>query len=211
MQTFRRIIRVIGAVLGIGLIHYAFILEHPETGFYGLMILALPGILSDRIPVRLLFLAIGAIAFFSVIGYGEPGAGPYILLTAPVCINLMLMGLFGVTLLPGRIPLITRFSRFDRLQTAGPEVDRHTRMVTALWVGYFAVIVAATVTLALVGNFLAASWVVTVGSPAGSAALFLLEHLYRYIRRDLFGQASVFRTLRVIAHPDAWRGMIRDV
>ncbi|MBE9554612.1 MAG: hypothetical protein IMF05_14200 [Proteobacteria bacterium] len=211
MLTFSRIIKVIGAILGIGLIHYAFIFEHPETGFYGLMMLALPGILFGRILVRLVFLVIGAIALFSAIGYGEPGAGPYLLLAAPVCINLMLMVLFGVTLLPGRIPLITRFSRFDRLQTTGPEIDRHTRMVTALWTGYFAVIVAATVLLAVAGNFLTASWIVTVGSPAGSATLFLLEHLYRHFRRDMFGQASVFRTLRVIAHPEAWRGMLRDV
>lgn len=211
MLTFSRIIRVVGAVLGVGLIHYAFIFEHPETGFYGLMILALPGILFGRIVVRLVFSAIGAIALFSAIGYGEPGAGPYLLLAAPVCINLMLMALFGVTLLPGRTPLITRFSRFDRLQTMGPEIDRHTRMVTALWMGYFAVIVAATVLLTVAGNFLAASWIVTVGSPVGSAVLFLLEHLYRYFRKDMFGQASVFRTLRVIAHPEAWRGMMRDV
>jgi uncharacterized membrane protein len=211
LLTFRRIIRVIGAVLGIGLIHYAFIAEYPRTGFYGLMILALPGLLSGRILVRLVFLAIGAIAFFSAIGYGEPDAGPYLLLAVPVCINLMLMFLFGVTLLPGRTPLITRFSRFDSLQTAGPEIDRHTRLVTVLWAGYFALIVAATVLSATAGSFLAASWIVTVGSPVGSAALFLLEHLYRYYRKDMFGQASVFRTLRVIAHPEAWRGMIRDV
>ena len=80
-----------------------------------------------------------------------------------------------------------------------------------MWAGYFAVVVIATVLLAVAGNFLSASWIVTVGSPAGSAVLFLLEHLYRYIRKDMFGQASVFRTLRVIAHPEAWRGMMRDV
>lgn len=211
MLTYSRIIRVVGAVLGIGLIHYAFIFEHPKIGFYGLIILALPGIMSGRILVRLVFLAIGAIALFSAIGYGEPGTEPYLLLAAPVCINMMLMVLFGVTLLPGHTPLITRFSRFDRLQTRGPEIDSHTRLVTALWTGYFAVIVAVTVLLTAAGNFVIASWIVTVGSPVGSAALFLLEHLYRYFRRDMFGQASVFRTLRVIAHPEAWRGILRDV
>jgi hypothetical protein len=71
--------------------------------------------------------------------------------------------------------------------------------------------VAVTVLSAIAGEFLTASWIVTVASPVGSATLFLLEHLYRYFRKDLFGQASVFRTLRLIAQPDAWRGMMRDV
>lgn len=175
------------------------------------MIMALPGVLSGRILMRLVFLAVGAIALFSAIGYGEPGAGPYLLLAGPVLINLALMSLFGVTLLPGRTPLITRFSKFDRLQTTGPEIDRHTRMVTALWAAFFALIVAATMLLGISGDFLNASWIVTVVSPVGSATLFLLEHLYRHFRKDLFGQTSVFRTLRLIAQPDAWRGMMRDV
>jgi hypothetical protein len=84
-------------------------------------------------------------------------------------------------------------------------------MVTALWAAFFLLVVATTVLLAIFGNFLSASWIVSVASPAGSAVLFLLEHLYRFIRKDMFVQASVFRTLRVIAHPDAWRGMMRDV
>lgn len=175
------------------------------------MVLALAGVFSSRLLLRLMFVGIGGLAFFSAIGYGDPAAGPYLLLAAPVFINLMLMFLFGVTLLPGHTPLITRFSRFDRLQTTGPEIDRHTRLVTALWAAYFALILAATVLLAAAGDFPAASWVVTICSPVGSAALFLLEHLYRHFRRDMFGQASVFRTLRVIAHPDAWRGMMHDV
>ena len=42
---FGWIIRALGAVLGIGLIHYAFISEQFEYGFFGLMILAMLGVL----------------------------------------------------------------------------------------------------------------------------------------------------------------------
>jgi uncharacterized membrane protein len=207
----RWIIRVFGAISGVGLIHYAFIVEHPSLGYYGLMILALLGMFSGRLPMRLMFLAVGVFAFLNAIGHGEPVAGPYLLLAGPALFNLALMLLFGLTLLPGRTPLITHFSKFDRQQTAGPAIDRHTRMVTVIWAGYFALIVLATVLLAIAGEFLVASWIVTVVSSSGSVVLFLLEHLYRYFRKDLFDQASVFRTLRVIAHPDAWREMMHDV
>jgi uncharacterized membrane protein len=210
MLTLRRVIRSIGALMGIGLIHYGFISDHSAVGFYGMALLAFAGLLSGPLIFRLVFLTIGTIALFAAAGFGAPGVGPYMLLAAPIFINLMAMLIFGLTLLPGRVPLITRFSRFDKMQTASPAVDRHTRLITALWAGYFAAIVIATVVMAFAGAFLAASWIVTVISPAGSAVLFLLEHLYRHFRRDLFGQASVFRTLRVIAHPEAWRGLVHD-
>ena len=84
------IIRVVGAVLGIGLIHYAFIFEHPETGFYGLMILALPGICPAGTGASV-FSAIGAIALFSAIGYGDRRRDHIFFWPRPSCINLMLM------------------------------------------------------------------------------------------------------------------------
>lgn len=204
------IVRFVCAAAGIGLIHYAFMRDLPEAGFYGIMVLALIGISSGPLPVRLVFLSVGAAALAVALGYGDMATGPYLLLAAPVFLNLTAMFLFGVTLLPGRVPLITRFSRFDRKQTSSPAVDRHTRLLTGLWTMFFAAVVASTILLIALGSFLAASWVVTVISPAGSAALFLLEHLYRYLRRDIFGQTSVFRTIRLIAHPDAWRGLQQD-
>lgn len=204
------ILRLVSAAVGVGLIHYAFMRHNPEAGFFGIMVLSLIGILTGPWPARLLFLVVGGASLLGALGYGEGKAESYLLLAAPVLLNLAAMTLFGGTLLPGQVPLITRFSRFDHLQSTGPLVDRHTRRLTALWTGFFAMIVVATLVLAALGHFLAASWVVTVVSPIGSAAFFLLEHLYRHFRRDLFGQASVFRTLRVIAHPDAWRGLQHD-
>lgn len=211
MLVFRRVIRVIVAVVVIGLIHYAFMRDQPEVGFYGIVILALLGILSGPWPVRMVFFAVGLVALLGAAGYGGANSGRYMLLAVPVAIHLGGMLIFGLTLLPGRVPLITRFSRFDNQQATGPEIDRHTRIVTALWAGYFASIAVVAVILAIAGNFQAASWILTIVSPGSSAALFLLEHLYRYLRKDLFGHASVFRTLRIVAHPDAWRGLMHDV
>lgn len=211
MLTPGRITRASGAILSVGLIHYGFIGGDYRFGFGGIVLLVMFSVWTGPLIRRLVLLLIGAIALFGATGYAAPGASAYLLLAPPILANLGGMLIFGATLLPGRVPLITRFSRFDRKQTSGPLVDRHTRLLTTMWAMYFAVIVAVSLALALVERFAAASWVATVVSPAGSAAFFVLEHLYRRLRTDLFEQASILRTLKVIAHPDAWRGVPHDV
>lgn len=210
MLSVPRVLRVAGAVAGIALIHFSFIGGHEGAGFYGIMLLALLGMLSGPLIFRLIFLAVGAAAVVSALVPGGTVATPYMLLAAPLLVNAAAMLVFGLTLLPGKVPLITRFSRYDRRQTESPAVDSHTRRLTKLWTVYFAGIVISTIFMAAAGSFVAASWIVTVLSPVGSAALFLAEHLYRYLRKDIFGQASVTRTLRLIAQPDAWRGIVHD-
>lgn len=203
--------RILVGLLGIGMIHYAFMRELPENGFYGVALLAAMGALSGPWPMRAGLVVLAAASLIAAGRFVDSVANPYLLLAAPVFFNISAILLFGLTLLPGRVPLITRFSRFDKKQTASAAVDRHTRILTVIWTCFFAGIVAATLILAVSDSFLAASWLVSVVSPLGAASLFLLEHLYRYIRKDLFDQASVIRTIRLIAHPDAWRGLNRDV
>lgn len=202
--------RILVGLLGIGMIHYAFMRDLPETGFYGVAVLAAMGAFSGPWPMRLGLVVLAAGSFLAARRFVDTDANSYLLIAAPVFFNISAMLLFGLTLLPGRVPLITRFSRFDKKQTASAAVDRHTRILTVIWTCFFAGIVAMTLVLAVSDSFLAASWLVSVISPVGAAALFLLEHLYRYVRKDLFDQASVFRTIRLVAHPDAWRGRPRD-
>lgn len=211
MRWLLTIARILVGLLSIGIIHYAFMRDLPETGFYGVALLAVTGALSGPWPMRIGLVVLAAASLFAAGRLVGSNANPYLLLAAPVFFNISAMLLFGLTLLPGRVPLITRFSRFDRKQTASEAVDRHTRTLTIIWTCFFGGIVAATIVLAVSDSFLAASWLVSVVSPVGAAALFLLEHLYRYFRKDLFDQASVFRTIRLIAQPDAWRGLHRNV
>lgn len=210
MLNVPRVLRLVGAAAGVALIHFSFVDGRQGAGFYGIMLIALLGISSGPAIFRLVFLTIGVAAAISALVPGAAAAAPYMLLAPPLLVNVGAMFLFGLTLLPGRVPLITRFSRYDRQQTESPAVDRHTRRLTELWTGYFAAVAVSTTLLAAAGNFVAASWIVTVLSPIGSAVLFLAEHLYRYLRKDIFGQASIVRTLRLVAQPDAWRGIVRD-
>ena len=107
--------------------------------------------------------------------------------------NLLASLRFGLTLRPGREPLISRYARFD---AAGlPDADgRYTRRLTLLWallLGGFAL------------GFLAAAGLGGAGAlarlqPLACLGLFLGEHALRRRRFPALGPVSPLGTLRAI-------------
>lgn len=212
MSALAPIIRIIVAVFGIALIHAAFLTDQPALGFYAIAGAGAVGLadgwrrraISTAGYVILLVLSAG---FFLVALYGGGTTQMHLLITVPILAHLALCGLFGSTLLPGRTALITCFSRIERAPIIDPVIERYTRILTWLWVCYFAAITMAAAVLAVIGDFSTASWVTSVVSPAAGVVLFAGDHLYRYLRPSVFGPTSIVRTFRSMADPAAWRLM----
>ncbi|MCB1883528.1 MAG: hypothetical protein KDG89_05950 [Geminicoccaceae bacterium] len=59
-------------------------------------------------------------------------------LLLPLCANLALFALFGHTLLPGRVALLTRLATLARGCVLDPSSRRYSRRVTFLWTLWFA-------------------------------------------------------------------------
>jgi uncharacterized membrane protein len=112
----------------------------------------------------------------------------------PMLANLVVCWQFGATLLPGREPLITRYTRFD-MGGMPPECRPYTRALTLLWVVFLAGFAAAHA-LALAGPW--SSGVVLAVEAGLGAALFLGEHALRNLRFPQHGRATVRRTLRAV-------------
>lgn len=121
----------------------------------------------------------------------------------PVLIHGWLAYFFARTLLPGREPLIARFSRLHR-PSFPPELARYCRRLTALWAGLLAGLTVASAVLGLTADLETWSWLVNLAMPGLSAALFLLEHAYRGIAFRHLGNNSPMETLRTLARPDTW-------
>ncbi len=66
----------------------------------------------------------------------------------PILINVMLLVLFGVTLLSGNTPLITQFSKILK-GNLEPEQIRYTKNVTQAWVLFFFCMIIETILLAI--------------------------------------------------------------
>lgn len=109
---------------------------------------------------------------------------------------------FGLTLRPGREPLIARYTRFD-FGHLPPECAAYARGLTAFWAGLLG-LGAAVQALPLAGVALPApAPVPTVAMLALFLAIFLGEHLVRGIRFPQHGPATPWRTCRAILSASA--------
>jgi uncharacterized membrane protein len=202
---------VVGAIIGIALVHYAFLQDRPQIGFLGVLVataFALAASLAQggTVRSRLFLFVIGGLSVAGALGHGGDAVLGKLLIAVPLLFNALMLSLFGGSLRPGRIPLITRFSRFERGPAVDPRIECYTRRLTALWAAFFAAVLAVASAAALSGALVAASWICSVFAPGAAFAIFIAEHLYRGFRKDVFGGASLFGTLRIMAQSEAWRG-----
>ena len=108
--------------------------------------------------------------------------------------NLLACHQFAATLLPGREPLISRYTRFD-FGHLPPDCAAYTRGLTLLWAVLLAGFAAAQA-VALADRW-SPSAVLGAEAIVG-AALFLGEHLVRARRFPHHGPATLRRTLRAV-------------
>ncbi len=108
--------------------------------------------------------------------------------------NLLACYGFAATLLPGRDPLISRYTRFD-FGHLPPDCAAYTRGLTLLWAALLAGFAAAQAA-ALFGLW-RPSMVLGVEVLVGGA-LFLGEHFVRSRRFPHHGPATVRRTVRAV-------------
>ena len=111
-----------------------------------------------------------------------------------VCGNLLACYHFAATLLPGREPLISRYTRFD-FGHLPPDCAGYTRGLTLLWAVLLAGFAAAQA--AALSGLWRPSAVLGVEVLVGGA-LFLGEHLVRGLRFPHHGPATLRRTLRAV-------------
>lgn len=138
------------------------------------------------IGAALLELAAGAAAVWLAGRHGPALLG--VLVNLAVCLR------FGATLRPGRVPLITRYARFDP-QGMPAECEGYTRRLTAIWAGLtlgFALVHAGA--FADLWSTRAVSLVQTVAF----LALFLGEHPLRAWLFPQLGRVTPLRTVRAM-------------
>ncbi len=150
----------------------------------------------SAIPPGRLGLALGLAALAAGVAVAPPPGLTRVLDAVPLATELLCALVFAATLLPGREPLIARYTRLD-WGTVPPECEGYARCLTAFWAGLLFLLglvhglVLAGVLAVPGGTLLAANLGVV-------AAAFLGEHLVRTLRFPHLGVASPLRTWRVM-------------
>lgn len=188
-----------GALLALPLlIHFGAVSGLPMFLAAALGLLLLPVLYADlrqrRLGRSLLAFALVAVLWF-VFG-GLP-----MLYAVPVLIHLFLCGLFGLTLLPGRKPLISAYVEVQ-YESVPAAMYRYTRRVTAVWAGFFALMALQSLLLALFAPVQIWSLFVNFINYVFVLVLFLAEYT---VRKRVFHDrrhASFPQFLRTLARTD---------
>ncbi len=113
-------------------------------------------------------------------------------------IHVALAWSFALTLRPGSTPLITLLAApLHRRFT--PALAAYTRRLTAVWVGYFVVMLLVSTALYLLAPWPWWSAYCNLATPLAVATLFVGEHLWRYRRHPEFERIPLRAALQ------AWR------
>ena len=118
-----------------------------------------------------------------------------LLYTPPVVINLALCVLFGRTLRRGGEPLVSRFARIERGGRLAPDLARYTRNLTRAWAGFFLLVAATSVMLAVTGPLAAWSLFTNILNYLLVVLFFILEYVYRRVRYRHHPHASPWQMI----------------
>lgn len=134
--------------------------------------------------------------------FAEPDLARIVALP-PVLIHGWFAWMFGRTLMPGREPLIRRFSRLHR-ETFPPELERYTRTLTVVWTVLLCILTVASAILGIAATPETWSWSVNIVMPAVCVTFFLCEHAYRGVIFRHIGGHSPVETIRTLLSPKTW-------
>lgn len=147
--------------------------------------------------------------FLSAVGIWSLIAGNvYALFFPSVIINLVLAGVFAMSLRAPRLPVVEWFVRLELDGNPPPaRLARFARNATIAWVVYFMGVVVLSPLLALTAPLEVWSLAVNVLNYVFAIALLFMQYLYRSARLPEYGVRMPWHTLRHMARsPWARRG-----
>ena len=143
------------------------------------------------------WLALGGVSLIAL-GFGLLDITLYVLYLPPILLPLLLLFVFGRTLIPGQEPLVTAIGEASR----GPlsaEMRRYTRLITQFWCGVFLAMMLWSLTLPWLEQPELWSWFTNIINYGLVAVFFVGEFI---LRRYLFPEHNhpgFVEYLRIVA------------
>jgi len=159
-----------------------------------------PVIQGQRLVFWALVLAGGLVASFPT--------AERLLLLPPVAISGALLVLFGTSLRPNQVPLVTRIARYLR-GYPDPTLDSYTRRVTQVWVAFFAFLTVETTILALAAPSWLWAFFTGFLNYLLAGGLFLGEYLFRVRRHPQESHGGLGAFLASLVRMD-WQQSLRN-
>lgn len=200
MSQWRLVLILVAGLAYAGLSHWM-MLYHATApwalaALFAPLWLAVLGLGANRfgwVGALLALLAGGVLIY--VISHGEAGNPNRLYVLQHVGINVVLCAWFASTLRPGRLSLIGEFAQ--RVHPLSDDMRAYSAKVTAVWVGYFALMALVSVAIYVTLSFSAWSLLANVLTPLCVVALFVGEHFMRYRLHPEFERSRLVDVVRV--------------
>ena len=167
------------------IIHTAVVMNQLVAGFGVLLAMVFFQVVANmheqrHKKLKLLWVMLAGILVASSLAVVAYQWGPAsALFIPPVVMNLVLMLVFGASLLPGKEPVITRFRSMVKKEGTTPEINIYTRQVTWVWTLFFAGLAVESTVLATYFSLATWSLFTNVINYILVIVLFFGEYLYR--------------------------------
>ena len=163
--------------------HFAILLHHSVVSYdYFILLLAFifydtlyKRHLSYGITIAILIIAVGVALRFTPLF-------AHVILLPPILISLLLLSLFGRSLLPGHTPLITAFAKQVHPEPLSKTYQQYTQSVTWLWCVISGAMFIETICLAIWVSPTTWSWFCNIINYLILLACLVIEYIYRLCR-----------------------------
>ena len=118
-------------------------------------------------------------------------------------VNFILLTVFGSSLLPGRVPLITTVSQRLSSRPLTTELLRYTRSVTLAWCFFFALELIASFLLLLLAPLQVWSLFVNVLTMPLVALMYVVEYTYRRSRFRYHEHRTILQVIELFSSGEA--------
>ncbi len=207
----RAAFRAAVALAAIVAVHVALVFDRLPLAVGVILVACLFGFIEAirrRLPLPVIAgLGATALLFGAALGLSLAGYAPAAsLLAAPPFLALMSMAaLFGRTLLPGQVPVITRFMHLELGDVPAPIAETGRRL-TAMWTALFAGMALSSLALMALTDISTWSWFVNVVNPAVMTLFFLGQHVHSRTYLPKGRRPSPRTTVRRMLKPELWMG-----
>jgi uncharacterized membrane protein len=118
-------------------------------------------------------------------------------------VNFVLLTVFGSSLLPGRVPLITAVSQRLSPRPLTQELHRYTRSVTLAWCCFFALELVASLLLLLFAPLAIWSFFVNVLTMPLVATMYFAEYTYRRLHFRYHEHRTILQVIEAFSSGEA--------
>ena len=200
--------RLILPISSLLLLHVTSVIDRPDWGLFVLFggsVAGLAWVVVGKGPAMLVWvygLTLAVLAVLISLTLFQSTRWTHAIYVPAVIVNLAISALFALSLLPGRVPLVTQLALLHHGGELPEPLIRYTRILTLIWALLLSAMAIEAGLLAYYVEIATWSWAINFVNPLILVAFFVGQFWYRSVRYHEYGKVSIALAVRGIFGKD---------